>query len=229
MGGPSEGVSRRRPALIALLAVAVLAALLSTLVLLGSPGEDGEQLPVAAPEPQSGRAAVEPGPGPSPEPEPEPPAPITFRPVTMEIPTLGVSAPMDPQVPDSENVLGVPANPKRLGWREAGALPGAEVGTLLTYGHVVNQGYGRGSLYDLKGLEVGDDIVLRGGQGERVTYRVVDNAIVHKDDMPATEMLALDGRHRLAVYTCSGSPDATGHRQYRVVVWAEQVTPVKGA
>jgi len=216
--------TRTRTGAVAAAAAAVLVVVLAVVAVLVA-SED--QTPVAAPAPTPREATSSPAPA-TPEPAPEPRAPVTFRPTTMKIPALGVTAPMDPEVPDANNVLGVPSDPKRLGWREAGALPGADQGTLLAYGHVVNRGYGRGALYYLRELAVGDDIVLLGDQGERVTYRVVKSSIVHKADMPASEMLALDGPHRLALYTCEGAPDATGHRQQRVVVWAEQASAVEG-
>lgn len=213
----------------ALLFLAVLAPVLLVLAALSTGGGAGEDQSPPQTLTTEQPTATQPPASEPPEPEPEPEPPATFRPVTIEIPALSVTAPMDPQVPDADNVLGVPSDPKRLGWREAGALPGAEVGTLLAYGHVVNRGYGRGVLYHLSDLAVGDDIVLAGADGERVVYRVTENSSMHKDDMPANEMLALEGPHRMALYTCSGSPDATGHRQYRVVVWAERVTPVHRA
>jgi len=143
------------------------------------------------------------------------PAPVLV-PVGMEIPKIGMQAPVVPVGTMSDGTMASPQGAVDVGWWQ-GRKPGE--GNALFAAHV-NWNGRQGSFSRLKELKPGDEIVVRGKDGA-VKYRVV---WVRNFDpnMDATELLGNESGGQIAtLITCGGQFDRSiGHHTERVVARA---------
>lgn len=129
---------------------------------------------------------------------------VLDRPVVLNIPALGVRAPVDPvDAPDGD--LQVPDDPDRVGWWREGAVPGADVGTALIAGHVDSAASGPGALFWLDRLRPGDPVTVTTTSGE-ADYVVVSVRRYPKADLPSF-VAASAGAAGLTIVTCGGPFD----------------------
>ena len=139
------------------------------------------------------------------------------RPVRIELPTLGVRAPVVPVAVQQGGDLVVPENPHVVGSWAAGG------GTLVLDGHVDTVASGPGALFRLGELAAGDAIRLTGGDGAVQRYAVTAVRAYPKPELPA-EVFAPSGSPRLVVITCGGHFDrATRQYAENVVAFADPV------
>jgi hypothetical protein len=151
-----------------------------------------------------------------------PPAPTrTYEdrtPQQLSLPSQGITAAVSPVGVSGDRSLVVPPDPRQVGWWTGGAQPGTATGTILIAGHVDDVRLGRGALYHLESLQVGDPVRLSTPAGE-YTYRVVARRSYDKNELP-TELFDQSIPARLALVTCGG-PFQPGHGYAaNVVVYA---------
>jgi hypothetical protein len=122
------------------------------------------------------------------------------------------------------DVMEVPADVRTLGWYDPdglGVAPGWP-GTAVLAGHVDSRTQGRGALYFLRELAVGDVVELVLADGSVSGWRITEVIQYDKTDLPLQEIFTWAGPSRLAVITCGGEFDRTA-RSYtdNLVVYAE--------
>lgn len=139
-----------------------------------------------------------------------------FTPGEMEIPTIGVRAPVVPVGTEADGTMASPSGAVDVGWWD-GRKPGE--GNALFAAHV-NWNGRLGSFYRLKDLKAGDEIVVK-GDGKTVKYKVV---WVRNFDpnMDAASLLGNESGEQIAtLITCGGVFDRSiGHHTERVVARA---------
>jgi len=136
----------------------------------------------------------------------------------LEIPALKVSAPVQPVGILPDGTLGVPADPRVVGWWRQGAAPGEE-GTVVLDGHVDTAEAGPGALFYLDRLPMGSAVLVQTDRGT-FTYRVVGRRVYRKTALPAS-VFDQATTPRLVLVTCGGPFDRkTGHYADNVVVYA---------
>jgi len=148
------------------------------------------------------------------------PPPACGAPRCVQIPALGVDAPVLPEAPVGGE-LSIPPDVHDVGWDEQTAVPG-QPGVALLAGHVNWVGQGLGALGGIGQLVPGD--LVRLDWGGRVTTWVVSarpqlspNTEVHP------QLFLLSGPPRLALVTCGGpftETPAGGSYADNVIVWA---------
>jgi sortase (surface protein transpeptidase) len=144
-------------------------------------------------------------------------------PIRVRVPRLGVDAPIVPVVVSGSGFLGVPSDPRTVGWWAGGALPGADSGSAVLVGHVDSATAGAGALFQLRRLVPGDVVVVQGGGGA-VQYRITGLREYHKANLPADQIFARNGIARLVMITCGGSFDTqTHHYQDNVIAYGKRV------
>jgi LPXTG-site transpeptidase (sortase) family protein len=143
------------------------------------------------------------------------------RPVRVELPALGIAAPVSPVVIDLKaGALGVGANIHRTGWWRDGALPGDPRGAVLIAGHVDSATAGPGAFKELHRAEIGDRVKVRAANGRTFSYRVVSVRTYRKNALPA-DIYSQRGKARLVLVTCGGPFNAIlGHYRDNIVVTA---------
>lgn len=145
------------------------------------------------------------------------PVPIpVLTPLEMEIPSIGVKAPVVPVGTEADGKMQSPTGAVDIGWWQ-GRKPGT--GNALFAAHV-NWNGALGSFYRLKELKEGDEIIVR-GHGRTMTYRV---AWVRNfgGGIDATDLLGNKSGEQVAtLITCGGQFDRSiGHHLERVVARA---------
>jgi hypothetical protein len=148
----------------------------------------------------------------------------SFEPTTVRVPAIGVAAPVVPTAVDGRGALGIPEDPREVGWWSGGAAPGSPYGTTLLAGHVDSATKGLGSLVDLSRAPIGARVTVTGTDGASQAYRVVARRSYPKATLPTRELFRQDVPARLLLITCGGQFDrATGHYERNVVVFAVPV------
>ena len=150
--------------------------------------------------------------------------PVT-APVSLRLPTLGVVAPLDAVALEPDGAMEIPHDIRRVGWYELGVMPGEPTGTAVLSGHVDSREQGRGALWGLKSMDVGDQITVDHEDGRSTTWRVEARTSYLKEQLPIADIFTRFGDPRLVLITCGGDFDRSARRYSRnIVVYAAPVT-----
>lgn len=154
---------------------------------------------------------------------PQPSSGPVVRPVRLAIPAIGVRSTVVPTGIDRDGTTEIPEDVDVLGWYRFGPAP-LDAGSTVVVGHRDGRGQGRGALYALGAVGVGDRITVTLQGGERISYRVVAREVLEKQAVPLEEIFARSGDRRLTVISCGGVYDRSrGGYQSNVVVTAVPV------
>jgi hypothetical protein len=142
-------------------------------------------------------------------------------PAWIGLPTLGVNAPIVPVAVDRGGALGVPDDPRVVGWWAAGGGLTDSGGALVLDGHVDTAAEGPGALFRLADLVAGDAITLTASDGVLQSFRVTAVRPYPKPSLPP-DVFAASATQRLVIITCGGHFNRST-RQYvdNVVAYAE--------
>ncbi len=141
-------------------------------------------------------------------------------PVTLTIPAIGVTLPVEPVGLDAAGDVAIPASPARVGWDRRAAVPGRP-GTAVLAAHVDSRTEGIGAFAGLVALAVGDPVLVTDAGGRTSTWTVVGREAVPKEALPVDRLAALHGPPTLALVTCGGAFDPVARRYAEnVIVWA---------
>ena len=180
-------------------------------------------------------------PAPSPDPDPEPfELPDTeeqlfpeeseavtthvrfdHMPSMLRVPAIDVDHPLIPVGLNPDGSMEIPHDVHEIGWYEPqGVLPGDD-GTAVLAGHVDSRSQGPGAFYDLRHLEIGDEILISDSDSDQ-RWEVVARRTYDKNEIPIEEIFVDHGDPRLVLVTCGGEFDRT-RRSYtdNIVVYAE--------
>jgi hypothetical protein len=141
-------------------------------------------------------------------------------PVGLELPRLGVDAPVDP-VGLIGRELQVPDDGNRVGWWTGSVVAGSPSGSTVLDGHI-DTPQGPGALSAMTDIEPQDLVVVTVAGGASVSYRVtVRRSYPKADGLPPEVFGDADGPPRLVLITCGGRYDF-GRAEYddNVVVTA---------
>lgn len=222
-----------RPARLLVVLGVLLAVGVPTGWLLTRPGtSDGPPVAeVVAAQDEPGPAEASPAPaGPGVLPEatarpatPEPAAPVV-APVRLEVPALGLDAPVDAVGVEADGLMTIPEDVDRVGWYRFGPAPGAAAGNAVLAGHVDDAEQGLGVLAPLESAAVGDEVLVTAADGTQGRWQVVARQEFDKEVVPLADLFTRAGPPRLVLITCGG-PFLADIGSYRdnVVVVAEPV------
>jgi hypothetical protein len=149
------------------------------------------------------------------------PAALVPPPTRLRLPRLHVDAAVLPVSVGTDGLLGVPANPRQLGWWSGSARPGLASGSVVIDGHVDSATLGLGAFFRLSEARPGDEIVLENATGASSGYTVVARRSYVKTSLPVAQVFAAEVGPRLVLVTCGGAFDqATHHYADNIVVYA---------
>ncbi|WP_371580003.1 class F sortase [Streptomyces sp. NBC_01314] len=133
------------------------------------------------------------------------------RPQRLDIPAMGVQAPVVARGLDREGAIEPPSygQPGVVGWYAGGARPGA-TGTALFVGHVDTETR-PAVFYKLSALRVGEKIRVARSDGRIVEFTVDDVQVIGRKDFDAQQAYGVrqSGRAELRLVTCGGTFDKT--------------------
>ena len=124
------------------------------------------------------------------------------------------SIPVDAVGVAGDGTVAIPHNAEHVGWYQFGPAPGDGAGSAVIVGHRDSRTQGRGALYDLGAVNVGDRIQVRLSDGTSLGYRIVERRLYLKQGLPWSTFFTDQGPPRLTVITCGGAYDA-GHGGYQ--------------
>lgn len=139
--------------------------------------------------------------------------------ITLE--SIGVESAVVPVGLLENGEMAVPEDFKKTGWFDLGTNPGNR-GSSVIAGHV-DDPTGEGVFYSLKDLKPGDEVQVS-GDGETLTFEVVDSQVFPQDEAPIDDIFGYTSRRMLNLITCIGDYDVeNGGRTERLVVYTELV------
>jgi LPXTG-site transpeptidase (sortase) family protein len=142
------------------------------------------------------------------------------NPRRIEIPAIGVSAPVIALGLNADRTLEVPEDYGETGWWKGGPEPG-ERGAAVIAGHVDSE-TGPAVFYRLEELRAGDEIRVHRADGTRSRFVVARLERHPKDDFPTRSVYGRTREPTLRLVTCSGDFDtATGHYVDNTIVFAD--------
>jgi Sortase domain len=143
------------------------------------------------------------------------------RPRRIEIPAIGLSAPVNPIGLNKDRTIEVPKDFTEAGWYRFGPRPG-ERGPAVIVGHVDSK-TGPAVFYRVRELKPGNRIVIRGAHGRAVRFRVNGLERWPKAEFPTRRVYGRTRGSVLRLVTCSGSfNSSTGHYVDNTIVFASR-------
>ncbi len=146
------------------------------------------------------------------------------NPVYIQIPSIGVDAPVERVTLTSDGSMDVPGDPGNAGWYALGPRPG-EAGSAAIAGHVAWFDGETAVFSSLHKVAPGDAILVRNDDGSDAAF-VVREIRTYAADADATDIfVSRDGKAHLNLITCVGEWDRdAGQYAERLVVFADQET-----
>jgi LPXTG-site transpeptidase (sortase) family protein len=145
---------------------------------------------------------------------PQPPAGMR-----LQLPAIGVDAPVDELGTDASGHLEAPTKWQDVGWYSGGARPG-DAGSALLMGHVDSH-TGPAVFWNLHELKAGSLVVVR-QDGRDLQFHVVKAMNFPETEPPKDELFSRQGASRVVLLTCSGEfNQATGRYTDRLMVIAD--------
>jgi hypothetical protein len=153
-------------------------------------------------------------------------------PVWIDIPAIGVEAPLVKVGDASNGAIDVPpANePHIAGWYARSVTPG-EPGRTVIVGHLDSRYSGQAVFYHLGALKPGQAITVTRRDGVAVVYRVDGVALHPRDELPSEQIYGPADRPELRLITCGGTyKEGTGWSSNIVLYahmssWGEDTPP----
>lgn len=145
---------------------------------------------------------------------------ISVTPIRIQIPSTGVDAKVEKVGTLSNGQMGVPEEVQNVAWFEPGAKPGAK-GSAVLAGHV-GRSEGAAVFYHLQDMKKGDEVMVTGDNGKRLTFIVTGHDRFPQGNAPVEEIFGYTARKTLNLITCTGEyiQNKGGH-QSRLVVYTE--------
>ncbi|BAC14619.1 hypothetical conserved protein [Oceanobacillus iheyensis HTE831] len=145
-----------------------------------------------------------------------------ITPSEINIDSINVSSSVESVGLLENGEMAVPEDFTKTGWFDLGTNPGNR-GSAVIAGHVDDK-TGPGVFFDLDKLKKDDEIEVIGEDGKKLTFKVVDTEVFHKDNAPIEDIFGYTSRRMLNLITCIGTFDhSIGGRTERLVVYTELV------
>jgi len=127
-------------------------------------------------------------------------------PISLTIPSLGVSSSIGELGLDADRQLEVPADPEEAGWYRKSAAPGA-AGSAVIAGHVTWDEE-PAAFFDLGALRPGQRVHVHRLDGQTAIFAITRIAQYDKDEFPTDRVYGPSDRAELRLITCGGRYDA---------------------
>lgn len=143
-----------------------------------------------------------------------------ITPKTIEIPSIDVDAPVKHLGLKDNGEMEVPESLHETSWYEPGYEVGAP-GNAVIAGHV-DDTVNTGVFSELHKLEPGDDIIVQGEDGSKLTFTVYDKELFDADEAPVDKIFGYTHNSLLNLITCEGPYDYdVGGTPNRWVIYTE--------
>ncbi len=145
-------------------------------------------------------------------------------PVTLTIPRLKVSAPIETRGLNARKEMRPPSGSASVAWYNAGTVPG-QPGDAVIYGHLTDQHFGPAVFSRLNKLHVNDKITVRDAHRTVHTFVVTKLDTFRWDSMTFAQLSQPTKFIHLNLYTCAGHWVPAGHHySHYLVVYTKLVS-----
>lgn len=148
-----------------------------------------------------------PTPSPTPSPSPTPVPTPALTPVTLIIPKLNIQAAVEPVGLTPTDNMDVPKDAANVAWYMHGPAPSME-GNAVIAGHYDTPSGRPAIFYNLRTLEIGDEVEIVSINAVRSTYVVTEKASIPYDVFPSDFVFKTRSGKNLNLITCGGIWDA---------------------
>lgn len=131
-----------------------------------------------------------------------------LTPSRLQIPDINVDASVSPSGLLANGEMDVPNDTISTGWFENGYMPG-EPGNSVIAGHVDGKS-GPAVFYEIGQLKKGDEVIVTGEDGEKLTFIVERLEVYPFDDSPLREIFGYSNGSHLNLITCTGEYNKDG-------------------
>jgi len=154
------------------------------------------------------------------------PASDGIVPVTLEVSSIDVDAPIVPTgVNRRTGQMAVPGNVRDVAWYQFGSRPG-ESGSAVLAAHVDLASQGPGVFFDLRYVEAGDIVEIGFSDGSVRVFQVEARTVYGKEELPLDTIFAKEGSPVVTLITCGGGfSESSGSYDSNVVVYAVPISP----
>jgi sortase (surface protein transpeptidase) len=141
-------------------------------------------------------------------------------PIRVDVPAVGVTAPIGPLGLNRDGTLEVPTNFARAGWYTGRPTPG-EAGPAIIVAHRASR-RGPGAFWKLPDVQPGQQIVVTRADNRRVLFAVERVEQHRKDAFPTAAVYGPTPETALRLITCGGpfEPALGDHYRDNVIVFA---------
>ena len=148
------------------------------------------------------------------------PTPAIAQPVTLSIPKIHVTAPIETVGLDKDNNMDVPKQATDVGWYEYGPNPG-DMGNSVIDGHL-DWYTGPAVFWQLNQLSPGDQITVTDTAHQSHVFVVTKKASYPYTQFPLNQVFGATSGAHLNLITCAGTFDKVAKNySNRVVVYAD--------
>jgi LPXTG-site transpeptidase (sortase) family protein len=143
--------------------------------------------------------------------------------MTIQIPEIGVDAPLDELGKTPQGQIESPFTWDRPGWYDGSSRPG-DGGSAVILGHVDSH-TGPAVFYHLQELHA-SDVVTVTSDGRQMSFAVTSTASYRENALPLDKIFTSSGPSQLVLLTCAGDFNrATGRYDDRFAVFAQLISP----
>ncbi|MBW5484333.1 class F sortase [Streptomyces bambusae] len=157
------------------------------------------------------------------------PLPGAALPQRVDVPSIGVRAPVVPRGLDAQGAIDPPPydRPGTVGWWQGGTRPGA-AGTALLVGHV-DTASKPAVFYGLSSAKPGDEVRVVRDDGSTAEFTVEDVQVYERSSFDAHKAYGprVTGRAELRLVTCGGTYDKVAKQYTANVVVSAYLTGVE--
>ena len=137
-----------------------------------------------------------------------------FAPAELSIPSIGLDASIQ-QVHIVDGVMEAPNDPWQVGWYSQLSFPGQGSNVVMA-GHKDFQNIGPAVFWDLRELQLDDEILLTSASGGQLVYKV-DSIDQFAVATPPSEYTEPEGHESLTLITCAGTYDGSTYDERLIV------------
>jgi sortase A len=156
--------------------------------------------------------------------QPTPTAAInSIIPTRISIPKINVDTAVESVGMDDKGRMDVPKEADNTAWFKPGYKPG-QVGQAVIDGHYDKASGDPAVFYNINKLTKGDEIIVTGENGKKLTFSVVKLAEYPDEDFPIKDVFGPSSKPMLNLITCQGKWNEESHNySHRGVIYAELV------
>lgn len=141
-------------------------------------------------------------------------------PEELSVPSIDVSAPLEPVGVLENGQMGVPSTENGVAWFEPGPEPG-EKGNAVMAGHVDSVD-GPSVFYELENVQAGEQVRVTSEDGQELVFEVQRVVSYPREEAPIEEIFGSSDSRNLNLITCAGTFEQEhGTHDERLVVYTE--------